>query len=279
MISQSLVCSLPVRRLLGAALGLAALCPASLHAQAAKTVSLAERLEVLKQAYPSAIRDVSGGTLRLATGAELVIDDGRQKSHQDKLKNADIEDMLSQVYPLGQCETGKPARNFDPGRIRSDAFMRAVYGNSRSAVARTLVSIPWFGSTVQVTRVAGADKALRAVAADLAKLPTKYRRVFAKSAGTFNWRLIAGTRRLSVHSFAAAIDVNTKYADYWRWSGGQPGNVPTYRNKIPRAVVDVFERHGFIWGGKWYHYDTMHFEFRPALIAIARLFEKRGCGR
>jgi hypothetical protein len=28
----------------------------------------------------------------------------------------------------------------------------------------------------------------------------------------------------------------------------------------------VFEKHGFIWGGKWYHYDTMHFEYRPELL-------------
>jgi|GEM_PF-645494 len=31
-------------------------------------------------------------------------------------------------------------------------------------------------------------------------------------------------------------------------------------------VVDhfkVFEKHGFIWGGRWKHYDTMHFEYRP----------------
>ena len=27
------------------------------------------------------------------------------------------------------------------------------------------------------------------------------------------------------------------------------------------------ERHGFIWGGKWYHYDTLHFEYRPGLLA------------
>jgi hypothetical protein len=31
-------------------------------------------------------------------------------------------------------------------------------------------------------------------------------------------------------------------------------------------IVDVFEKHGFIWGGKWYHYDTMHFEYRPELL-------------
>jgi hypothetical protein len=30
--------------------------------------------------------------------------------------------------------------------------------------------------------------------------------------------------------------------------------------------VDIFERHGFIWGGKWGHFDTMHFEYRPELL-------------
>ena len=32
------------------------------------------------------------------------------------------------------------------------------------------------------------------------------------------------------------------------------------------ALVTVFENHGFIWGGKWRHYDTMHFEYRPELL-------------
>jgi len=30
--------------------------------------------------------------------------------------------------------------------------------------------------------------------------------------------------------------------------------------------VEVFKRHGFTWGGKWHHYDTMHFEYRPELF-------------
>jgi D-alanyl-D-alanine carboxypeptidase-like protein len=34
---------------------------------------------------------------------------------------------------------------------------------------------------------------------------------------------------------------------------------------MPRDIVDIFERHGFIWGGKWY--DTMHFEYRPELLS------------
>jgi len=35
-------------------------------------------------------------------------------------------------------------------------------------------------------------------------------------------------------------------------------------------IVDIFERHGFIWGGKWYHFDTLHFEYRPEILALAR---------
>ncbi|MBP9613702.1 MAG: M15 family metallopeptidase, partial [Sulfurospirillum sp.] len=26
------------------------------------------------------------------------------------------------------------------------------------------------------------------------------------------------------------------------------------------------EKYGFVWGGRWYHYDTMHFEYRPELF-------------
>ena len=34
--------------------------------------------------------------------------------------------------------------------------------------------------------------------------------------------------------------------------------------------VGLSEKHGFIWGGKWYHYDTMHFEYRPEIIATGK---------
>ena len=39
-----------------------------------------------------------------------------------------------------------------------------------------------------------------------------------------------------------------------------------YENRVPEEIVNIFERHGFIWGGRWYHYDTMHFEFRPEFL-------------
>ena len=40
---------------------------------------------------------------------------------------------------------------------------------------------------------------------------------------------------------------------------------PAWKNQIPQAIVDAFEAEGFAWGGRWYHYDTMHFEWRPEL--------------
>ena len=76
---------------------------------------------------------------------------------------------------------------------------------------------------------------------------------------------VAGTNRRSMHSYAAAIDIATAHADYWQWSGGEDA---AWKNRIPIEIVQIFERHGFIWGGKWYHYDTMHFEYRPELLPV-----------
>ena len=66
-----------------------------------------------------------------------------------------------------------------------------------------------------------------------------------------------------MHAYGAAIDLNLAYSDYWLWEKGAP-----YRNRVPDAIVAIFERHGFIWGGKWQHFDTMHFEYRPELIGL-----------
>ncbi|MGI9384455.1 MAG: M15 family metallopeptidase, partial [Methyloligellaceae bacterium] len=94
----------------------------------------------------------------------------------------------------------------------------------------------------------------------------KFLKYLKPSAGTYNCRTIAGTKRLSVHAFGAAIDINVKYADYWRWRKPDARGRYAYRNRIPWEIVEIFEKHGFIWGGKWYHYDTMHFEYRPELL-------------
>lgn len=69
-----------------------------------------------------------------------------------------------------------------------------------------------------------------------------------QSSGCFNARFIANTRSLSNHAFGMAIDFDA------------PANGRGTAGHIPPAVVDVFKRWGFAWGGDWHWTDPMHFE-------------------
>jgi hypothetical protein len=153
----------------------------------------------------------------------------------------------------------------DPGRNRYEPLFRKMYGDSAAQVRRHLTTINWFGQKVRVTKVNDVHRHLATVERDLRRLIKRnpaLKKYLTPIGGTFKWRKIAGTNRLSVHSFGAAIDINVKYSAYWRWVKG----AYRYRNDIPLSIVKIFEKHGFIWGGKWYHYDTMHSEYRPELF-------------
>ncbi len=208
----------------------------------------------------SKIAKCENNRIYLTNGKSFVYDDGRQKNFKQLLNSPDIEDMFRFKYPHHRV-SGMPL-NDDPGRIRFEPLFKELYGHNASEVKRNLVRIPWFGGNILVTRANGVANALSAVRAELNALPAKYKKFLHPIGGTFKWRHIAGTNRLSVHSFGAAIDINVKYSAYWRWSKGGY----RYQNKIPYEIVRIFEKHGFIWGGKWYHYDTMHFEYRPEIL-------------
>ena len=220
-----------------------------------------DKMQLLVNAYPDFIEKAENNKIYWKDGTTMVYDDGKDKSYEDLLDNPDIEDMLSQEYTLGANWDIPPAKNFEPGRIRNEPFFRKMYGDSKSAVMSNLTTINWFGTSVQVSTVNGVDEQFKSVIAELEKLPSEFHKYFKRTAGTFNYRKIAGTDRYSAHSFGIAIDINTDYSDYWQWDKSM-----TYKNKIPIEIVEVFEKYGFVWGGKWYHYDTMHFEFRPELI-------------
>lgn len=91
----------------------------------------------------------------------------------------------------------------------------------------------------------------------------------------FNYRTIAGSRKLSKHSMGMAIDINPLYNPYVKHkkNGGiavQPANATRYADrkkawpyKIERddLCYRLFIKHGFQWGGSWSRYqDYQHFE-------------------
>lgn len=228
-------------------------------------------LESLKRAYPDVVAGFDERDLILKDGERLAISDGRtDKTFEELLDHPDIDDMFAFAYPKGAAP-GQPPVNVDPGRIRVEPLFKAIYGDCRKGeVKGRLRRIAWLprhgGGHVRVTTAAGADKALEAVSKDLDRLPAKLVKYVVPSGGTYNCRVIAGTRRLSVHAFGAAIDVNTRYSAYWRWEKPDSKGRYRWKNRIPAEIVAVFEKHGFVWGGRWHHYDTMHFEYRPELL-------------
>lgn len=217
--------------------------------------------KALMKAYPDFVKGYKDNKLLMSDGTMLVYDDGKEKTFEQRLNNPDPEDMFSIPYDINNWA---PGYLHDPGRMRCEALYKKMYGANAVAVQRTLVPVKWFGQTVRFTKVNGASDALKKVAAELAKYPEL--RKYLKSAGTFYWRQVRFANRLSAHSFGMTIDIGGNYSDYWGFKTRNHSETTKgikYCNRFPRKLVEIFERHGFVWGGRWYHYDTMHFEYRP----------------
>ena len=219
----------------------------------------------LIDSYPGFVTGFSDNHLIFKDKSQMLWDDSiRNKTYQQTLDKPDLKDMFSQKYVSGPLKTS-PAQNFDPGRVRNEAFFEKLYGSTESEVKKNLVEIVWcpklIGQKITVTRVNGVDKKLVQISKELDEHP-ELKKYLTDIGGTFTWRNIAGTHRHSMHSFGMTIDINTKYSDYWQWACKCTNENETvkYVHKIPQVIIALFEKHGFIRGGKWYNYETMHFE-------------------
>ncbi len=222
----------------------------------------------LKSAYPDHVKAVTSryidwqdGTRMQLGGSFALLDWFRGKSMNVDTKTEVISDK-------------------DVLHARFVPFFKKMYGNSPRSVGRNLVTVYWmphvFGYRypLRVTTINDVDKKLRRISANLEKLPPQYYKYLENPGGSYYWRKIEGESSLSSHSFGIAIDINLRYSNYWLWDY-QKTNKPmeelrnhklSYQNRIPMEIVQIFEKEGFFWGGRWYFYDTMHFEYRPDLL-------------
>ena len=225
--------------------------------------TIPENVRKIIKVYPDFNISYSDNHLVFTDGTTIVYDDGREKSFVEKLDDCDVEDMFSMTYDR---DATIPAYLNDCGRGRSEQLYKKMYGNNEAEVKNNLVDVEWFGQKIPFTKVNGANLQLAKVAADLKTMPEMKK--YLTKASSFYWRKVRGANRQSAHSYGIAIDINTTYSNYWLWSNPKCSETDKlkYENQIPLEIVKVFEKHGFVWGGRWYHYDTMHFEYRPELL-------------
>lgn len=217
-------------------------------------------LSCLARLYGGKVIEDGGFWLALPSG-RIPWDDGRAKTAEERLDAPDLEDMLATPYPTGPI-TKVTTVDFDPGRARVEKLFEAAYGDAEKVIRAALVPWKLRGHVLVVHRRAlPAFERVRArIDAAIAKDPA-LGAFFDHPGGTFNYRVIAGTTRRSAHAFGIAVDIDTSHAHYWR----NDAKVE-WKNAIPQAIVDAFEAESFVWGGRWWHYDTMHFEWRPELF-------------
>lgn len=239
-------------------------------------ITMKQDILCLMLAYPEHITDVeqSDGQVFIVmkSGKKIVYDDKKSKSMEARLAYPDLQDMMEQAYPITPIKSLMD-KNHDPGRVRVYSLLNEVYGGSRQQIEANLVSVKAGYMNVQFNKNNKAAEALKNIMKELASLAEKRQGIRAcifPCSGTYNYRVIAGTNRLSPHSYGIAIDLARDKRDYWQWASREEGQKRL--SSYPDDIVEVFEKNNFIWGGKWGHFDILHFEYRPEIILKARYF-------
>jgi len=233
----------------------------------------------LMLAYPGYIKNVEKSadgkvSVIMQSGKKILYDDKKEKNSWQKSGNPDLQDMMDQIYPIADIKELLP-NNFNPGCARVYPLLNEVYGKNKGQILSNLAKVSIGYKFVEFNSNNRASEALRSVMKELLPLARQNYKIYNAafpSSGTFNYRIIGGTNRLSSHAYGISIDLHDNKYDYWRWSTREQGQKRL--NAYPREIVRIFEKYGFIWGGKWGNFDIMHFEYRPELILKARCFSK-----
>jgi hypothetical protein len=200
----------------------------------------------------------------------------------DRLKQAEECDPIFYSYPLGPLSAPPPPPPDQLPRYCSDV-MESLWGSTETEIREHGRSVTFLGhrmfvNEIVVAALAAAERDIRATAAadpEVAAWVDDMSITYS-----FISREIAGSSTPSQHAFGLAVDlVPRSYGGrhvYWRWSRALDragwSRIPLERRWSPPAsVVRTFERHGFVWGGKWARFDAIHFEYRPEILAYNRI--------
>lgn len=240
-------------------------------------IKMKQDILTLMMAYPDYITRIEkseDGKVFIVTtsGKKILYDDKQTKDFNGKMDNADLQDILEDIYPLSMLDKLLDI-NRDPGRFRNYNLLNEVYGSSEKLVSSNLVGVPSPYKSYQFNKNNGAAESLKNAMEELKQLAQGNGAISAlinPVNGTFNYRVISGTGKLSPHAYGIAIDINSNPSDYWKWASREAGEKRML--SYPKELVETFEKNNFVWGGKWGHFDILHFEYRPEILIKARYF-------
>ncbi len=186
------------------------------------------------------------------------------------------EDMTEdEIQELKEYTSRESRKN---GSGESQFFLSAIYGcETRASTEKKIKCTKFLGKKLNIHEdIVQKIKIVEEKIQNEAKTDAEIKKFISglKSCGGYNWRLIDGTKRKSMHSFGIAIDFLPKKIRgeiFWSWARdknpkGWMKTPLSSRWLPPQKLIDIFEEEGFIWGGYWTIWDNMHFEYRPELI-------------
>ena len=231
---------------------------------------------VLMMAYQDEIKDIEVSKdgyiyLILNNNEKIIYDDKNEKNQYEKISNADLQDTLEVIYPLNSISV--VVEGIDPGRGRDYKFLNSIYGKNQTKIENNLSYFSTSCGNIMFNKNAKAGEALKKAlneAKVLAEKDNKINNYIFPISGTYNYRVIQDTGRLSPHAYGIAIDLNRNDSDYWKWVDKSKGSKRI--EGYPKELVKIFENNGFVWGGKWEHFDILHFEYRPEIILKSKFF-------
>lgn len=249
--------------------------------------------EALLRAYPDRISDLkhrNGDWSILVNGKTFYWSDGRLLPAKDK----GLEKEYSPYHFRPNPRSIPPIRRLSPAErvrleasirrqesrrfFRHPAFLTSLWGMENPQIAeQTLQAMVFLGRKIRVhpyiiDELTLVEREIRESASRDDAVEIWMNNLSTVDA--YVWRDIAGSANRSLHSFGLAIDLlSDDYGGkqvYWRWSRR---HYPEWwaiphenRHSPPTVVIEAFENHGFIWGGKWFFFDQIHFEYRPELL-------------
>ena len=264
---------------------------------AVQVISRAEQvINSLFKAYPSQIEKVEfrdNDWALLMRGTWYYYADGRLLPENLRENTARYRSVLFYQYTAelppweeqNFDELSRIGNNRNRNSIRRDTFLRSTFmedlwqtRNHTEAYHNTRI-IRFLGRSARVhhliiEKLALVETCILDAAKNDPQIQTWINSI--SIAESFAWRNIAASQSRSYHSFGIALDLRPKSfgnrQTYWLWTSQQREdwwNVPySARYHPPESVINAFETYGFIWGGKWFRFDTMHFEYRPEVLIL-----------